>query len=383
MSTAPTPTAGTAAQLNTFFWRRLPVKAGRVSNVFGDLFADGAYLSNWPVMGGVVWPAALLIGFFIGWKHLDYSSGGEITYIYSAFTVVGLVLVSQLGAGIGIAVWLGFVLGDLSWVTSPEGLSTPLLGRLAARALVDVFLAGALIGIPVAARGVVRRLVKPSIRPDAFPVAAVLEAAVAFVLVYLWAMSTAVQMQAAFTWQGMTAMTHGLYNGVRNEAWAFAAAGAYGSAMRSVVEALAAHRPGQAERAAELRRELAAVRKPPSVPGSLIGAAVKAALMSLLFATYFTSWTFAFLIWVALAGVLILREALFNWMGMGATLRAKIPAVVRFPLAFVITLLISKFTVDMFWETRSFMPMILCVMFSIIIYAALLPERAAAKSKGA
>lgn len=384
MSTAPTPTAaGTAAQLNAFFWGRLPVKAGRVSGVLGGLFADGAYLSNWTVLGGVVWPAAMLIGFFLGWRHLGYGGSGEITYLYSAFTVVGLVLVSQLGAAIGIALWLGFVLGDLSWVTSPEGLQTPLAGRLAARLLVDVFLAGVLIGVPVAAKGLARRLVKPPAAPDAFPTAALVQAAVAFVLVYLWAMSTAVQMQAAFTWQGMTAMTHGLYKEVTIEAWAYGAAGAYGSAMRSVAEALAAHRPGHAARAADLRRDLAAVHKPPSVVGSVIGAVLKAALLSLLFATYLTSWTFAFIIWGALAGVLILREALFNWMGLGASLRTRIPAVVRFPLAFFLAFLASKITVDIFWETRSFMPMLLCVMFSIIIYAALLPGRAAAKPKGA
>lgn len=384
MSTAPTSTAaGTAAQLNTFFWGRLPVKAGRVSGVLGALFADGAYLSNWSVMGGVIWPGALLIGFFLGWRHLGYGGAGEITYLYSAFTVVAMVLVSQLGAALGIAVWLGFVLGDLSWVTSPEGLQTPLLGRLAARLLVDVFLAGVLIGVPVAARGLARRLVGQPAAADAFPTAALVQAVAAFVLVYLWAMSTAVQMQPAFTWQGMTAMTHGLYNEVTREAWAYGAAAAYGSALRSVAEALAAHRPGQAARAAELRRALAAARRPRSVVGSLIGAAVKAALLSLLFATYFTSWTFAFVVWSALAGVLVLREVLFNWMGLGASLRGAVPAVVRFPLAFFLAFLASKLTVEMFWDTRSFMPMLLCVMLSIIIYAALLPERAAAKPRGA
>lgn len=389
MSTAQPPAeAETAAELNTFFWRRLPLKAGRISPSLGGLFADGAYLSGWSTMGGLVMPGVFLLGFFLGWAHLGYTSDrNEIVYLYSAATMVGLILVSQLGTAIGLAALLGFAIGDLSWVTSPEGLQTPILGRLGVRLFTDVLLAGGLIGVPLAARGVARRLVKsPPPGQDGFPTRAAVQAALAFALTYLWTMSTSVQMQPAFRWQGMTPMTHGLYNQMAAEAWAYGAAAAFGVITRSAIEAAAEHRPGQVFAMVGLRRELAALRRPPNMLGVGLGAALKAAFLTLLFGTYLEGWSHALMVWGLILAVLAVREAAFGWMGLGATLRAKVPAVVRFPAAFVIAYLISSMTVKLYWDkTGTFTPMLVSVLISIVVYAALLPERtpAPAKTKGA
>jgi hypothetical protein len=93
------------------FWLQFPAAVRRRWLALGMILSDGSYLRAWPVWAvtvplGAAVLAAVLAGLLAG------ISGGPL-YTYSFPVVALLVLVSGLGAGVGIWAFLGFTLVNL------------------------------------------------------------------------------------------------------------------------------------------------------------------------------------------------------------------------------------------------------------------------------
>src|SRR5438093_455036 len=59
----------TVDSLIDLWWRRVPLAVRSVSRILPAIFADGLYLSAWPLIAAIAPPAALLFGFLLGWFH--------------------------------------------------------------------------------------------------------------------------------------------------------------------------------------------------------------------------------------------------------------------------------------------------------------------------
>ncbi len=147
MSSSPREAAALRAltQMNDWFWIRLPTSVARRSVGLSGILLDGFYVSAWPIAGVLILPVVFWLGL-----HLGHTQAESATlYIYSATTMMLLVLVSQLGASIGFALWLGYIAGDLLYSVSRTPWTLSFFGS---RFLAATVLGLLLVTIPLVAR---------------------------------------------------------------------------------------------------------------------------------------------------------------------------------------------------------------------------------------
>lgn len=383
------------AQINDWTWLRLPLRVGRWTALFGTLL-DGMYVSAWPFVGALVLPIVFWLGFRMGWGQ----GASGVLYIYSLAAMVVLVLVSQHSAAIGLALWSGYVVGDLFYST-PATLSAWTLGAFASHALADLVLALLLIVIPAVARALTRsgvtgllaiadaaagrtggvlpeRSARPSgeavmTRDARFALTAGVHALTEFGLVYLWAQAAGLLLQPFYVWQGIAPMTHGLVIVLRGGGWPLAAVAAYVGAVRIGLESAAATKPEMAARRRVLRESLVrgGGRAHPAYalalvpPRALLPTFAMSGLID-------TSWPHAVEVFLAITVVLGMREIGVNYLGMRSRRLSQIPVVVRMLIALVISYALSNLVVRSMTD-QTFVPGLISAVLSILVFAVFLP----------
>lgn len=375
-----TEKAGVLAQLDDFCWIRLRTLGGRLSPALARVLGDGDYLTAWRVIGALALPLALLIGFWFGHYHFAYDPPERPLYLYSLVTLVALVVLSQNGAAVGAATWVGFAAGSLlRFYDHPHDEDLKLLAVLGAWALSLTSLWILLVATPMASRqlgGVLSARLGERWRNTA--TSALLYALLQFFFVYLWCQSTPTLLQPVYLWQDMTPMTHGLVQTMHKSGWAIAMVAAYAGAMRIVFQAFAQRDPQFLARRSRLNEVASAAAPPPGMARTVAGAAAKAAFMTFLMSSFIPSWKMALLTFVVLGLVLEARAILMGQMGLGAPI-AKIPIYVRLPGALLLIAIVSYQTVKHFWDTPNFMPPLWATVISVTVCAVLLPPPSAAK----
>jgi hypothetical protein len=365
------------ARLNGFFWEELPTVVSRNSATWGALLADGFQLSAWPLIGALLPPFAGLLGLLLGWLHWGFDPADQIVFLYSLPAVLAFVVLGLQGVGTGVWLWLGFSLGDMLWTAFARHPTATSEMVLAGRALQDLLLAGGLIGVPAAVAGLSQRLAGREGADEASPLEGLLRAGLGFTLVYLWLLSTAVQLQAVYNFEGIGARTHGLVAGLGHWAWAIALVGACAAAARGMAERAALRLGAYEERLASLRRTLLAAQSAnPARTGAAIVA--KAGLATFALSAFISNWTEGLILAAAIMLILAVRAFGLGAFGLGAQIAKILSLRIRLSAAVAIVCAVSWFLLRRSWASgNSFTPALSAVMISLMVFAVLLPEGAA------
>jgi hypothetical protein len=301
------------------------------------LLADGAYLSAWPTAAGLAPVVALAAGLGLGLWRPGYDPPEQIVFFYSAVTVAALLLVSAHGAGLGVLAWLGFGFGDAIWALGAPGhIANPAL-ILVARAEADAQLGVALVALPLMARGLAKSAALQLGRPDwqAAP-----QAAIAFVMVFLWSQTTPVMLQAVYTWQGLAPRTHGLVQTSHSTGWMFALIAGYAAGVSAAMERAADRVPTYVTVRLALKAALTRAPRRPAALGGAPAILAQAALVVFMAGALVASWTEAIGLYIALAAVLAARRYLFVRLGLVERLAPGASPAVRLAITVVAVYLV-------------------------------------------
>ncbi len=356
-------------RLNRILWQDLPARASRLSPGLGSVLADGRHLSAWPLVGALAQPLALIFGLFLGWRHVGFDPPEQVVFLFSAPVVLACVAIGMQGAGVGLFLWLGYVLGDAVWAWGALHASVKPLGLLLGRLLAATLLAGALIGVPRVAAGLSRPLAGPPGGPDALPLQGLVRAGLAWLLALLWLLAAVVQSQGVYNFHEAGARTHGLMESWTRLGWEVGLLAAGAAVARSLAESAAGRIPGR----------LASPALPVPAPNlirALAAVLFQSALMTLLLATFLASKVQVAIVFAVMLAVLAARALLFGRLGLTAWVTRLASLRIRLPLAFVLVWVISWLMFKHSTEggATGFLPVLQSVILSLAVYAVLVPD---------
>lgn len=359
-------------RLNEIFWREWPGKVATRSAAWGSLLADGAQLSAWPVLGGLAPPLAALLGLVIGLGHLGYAPESQIVFLFSVPALLAFVSLGLQGAGVGAWLWAGFAFGDAAWaaLTLPTTIAPEMM--LAGRALQDLVLATGLIGLPAAVSGLSQRLAVSA--PPGSAIEGLSRGVLAFFLVWLWLLASAVQLQAVYTFAGMTPPTEALVASLTANGWSVALAAAVSAAARGLAEKAAMRMPDHAAWVASLRRDIGQARDG-GLARSAAAIVAKAVLTTFALAAFIANGDEALILFGGIALILAVRTYGLGAFGLGRQIAALAPFRLRLAAAVVVVVAIGGFLLDRNRvAANGFTPALEAVLISLLVYALLLPE---------
>lgn len=370
-------------RLNETAWRRLP---SVVTPRLAPLAADGLHLSAWPVVGALALPVAAAAGLLLGMLHLGYDQPGRFLYLYSFGTMILLVAISQNGAACGVALWLGFVLGDflheLAAPDNPENLVMLVPARLLAAAV----LATPLIGVPVSAHALTQSVLARAPKAgtgDRGPLlrAVGLQALAAAGLVFMWLQVAPVLLQPVYLWQGLGPLTHGLEHAMQTSGWIIALVAGYAASLRAVVE-LAAERPALAARRAAVRRAQAA-RPLGGLRERAIAAGVTAALLTFTSSQLLASWAQALELFVFTAAVVGLSRPVLARIDPGRWLLPALPMAGRFLLGVGLMTVVGAALAASSLGRSGFGAALISIEIGLVVFAMLMTPARESRPVGA
>lgn len=350
-------------------WVSLPALARRPSALGGLILSDGAYLRSWPGPALAVPVAAFLTGAVVGRIH------PEETFTAALWVMGPMVVAAGLGAALGWWTWLGYVLVDFFLFPHLSFGDQELLGRAGLLATY-LLLATLLVVIPVSVRTLVRAST-PRVRALAGmrPVVQIVTSGVFnAALVYFWTQAAPILVRPAYTWAGGLP-TNEAIQPVQATGWFLVFLAAMVGLARPVLQ-LAGERALPAD---------AAALPPPRARHPWwvrsIGAAVaQAALTVLLLSGALETWFDAIVAWVALTAVLAGQRLLGSRLSGYVAIVTRVPLVVRLAVAAALSFLLARTVLDLAFQTAgtSFRPIVVAAVLSLVIYAALLPDRVVA-----
>jgi hypothetical protein len=358
------------AQIADLWWTRLPLGVSRVSRGLAAALADGIYLSAQPAVGALAPPAALVAGFLIGWLH--FSPGETFTY---SLPVMGVMLaVGVISAGLGAWLLAGYVIGD--FFLRPHAVydvtETPVLLLLRARLpllLSYVLLAQLLVTIPLVA-ATIRRGMPARLRRGRAILGYGLGLVVLGALVYLWTQAVPTLIRPVFTWESQPQPIEA-FKPLQELGWVLVFLGVAAMAVRIVVETVA--RRDVAIR--EARVQLAIARAAPV--GGLVLSPVRAAFRAALTALLLAGIVDNPFEGVVLLGVLFVlfwaRDLIQTVLPAWVRLVSRIPVLLRLAAGIALSSAIATQSVNLFWASDTFFPILLSVLLSLGIFAILIP----------
>jgi hypothetical protein len=197
-----------------WWWVTLPRALGRRFLTLSVLAADGHVLVGLGPLAGLLPPAALAGGLWVGATH----PGFDITFTESLTLMVVALTLGTISTQLGGLAVLGFAVGDFfiqntDWATDP-GISSGIKGALANPVLTNLvivrgplliqyaLLFALVIGVPVGARGLSASIAGRLQLPEGvgFVVTTVLVAVTSFVIGRFWAAAAPLVIRPVFTW---------------------------------------------------------------------------------------------------------------------------------------------------------------------------------------
>jgi hypothetical protein len=298
-------------------WRRLPNAAGRLSRTLRAVLRDGDYLLAWPVAAIVTPPAALLLGVLLGALHPGTA------FSSSLFVVLAFAAVAGLGAALGLAALVGYLLADLATAGNSGATASDIILRTDVSRLDSyLVLAGLVVVAPLVAAGL-RQRTGELMRPGAarfgigFTVAAIAQA----VLAYFWGQAAAPLLRPLWTFWGNSPNPQEVAALREDGVW-IAVVTLLAVAVRAALTRLAADRPATPPRPPVRWRVPRPLPWPVSVP-------LRAAAYTLLLVGLVRTTFGAAIVFTMFVGLGVLRYRVVPALGGYARFVERIPLVLR------------------------------------------------------
>jgi len=347
------PVPRIASGLADFYWLRVPRRLARASPTVAAHALDGSYLSRHPMAGALSPPAAAALGLVLGAAHPGP------TYSRSVIVMGLLVATGFVAASLGMAALVGYAVGDLFLHGPIDDVSgvdrlVPLLITYAVMAFVVVLAPTATTAI----RSSVRRAVATKLGDGAgatLIVTTVFGAAVAGLLVYTWTRSAAVLIRPVFTWHGSQPEAPDIRPLQTGRVWALVAAAIAATVARAVAEERlrlrARHDPRHEALAVSvaLRAHVVAADPARRISSRVAAGVATAFVLSGMIAGFVQG----VLVAAFFTAVLLARDALNRSGARAVRLFQKVPAIVRFALAFLVARQVVESILSRAWDSGS------------------------------
>jgi hypothetical protein len=337
--------------------------------LLGIALADGSYLRAWPVIAPAVPLVATLLGFTVGAAHPDD------LYTYSLLLTLVLGVLATFGASLGLWTLIGFVVGDLvlARVGEPSQLSlTPDLEGLRALAALLIsylILAGLLVLIPAAASAArIGMATWLAGRTWGQTVASVTLVVVQVGLAYRWTQSTPFLIRPVWSFFSLTPDVSGI-EPLQQRGWVLALAVGLAAVGRLLLERAAGWSPlrdgwpvdvvspwASPWWLAVLGRSVFVTAMLSGLIGSPVGAAV---------------------VFLAVLGISVVHVRILPSLPRYVRTVRRVPLLIRCLTVVVLAFLLGTLIVEGARErgSDSFVSVIVATLISLVIVAALLPER--------
>ena len=355
----------------------IPRGLDRVSTLLADQFADGVWTASFRLVGAILPPIALVLGFLVPhvWPH--------ILAVYTE-AMIFLILAAAIGfvsGTAGIALVVGYVLADFlggGLLHMNDNKLDRVIGQVGGRLATDLLLGVLTVFLPNLARRMAEEIELP-FGPEAkvarLGARALLFGTAAGILVALWCQAMIALVRPAFTWSHENPTINAVIN-VQRE-WPFiAGAAAIAAVVRLVAEQWTTERPRLASRVVEL---LDARWAPPLRRGEtrlppLIRVAGIAGLTTFLLGGLYESPIEPVVMFAALFALGAWRSDLF-FRAPARYVAAvdRIPSLFRLGLAAMIGYVASQAVMSPLYKNGDFKVVLIGALISLLVLAVFFP----------
>ncbi len=359
--------------MSAWWWRRLPNRVSRISPAVGGLLGDGRHFGAVRQIGWLIAAAALVGGYVVG------RTQSEFTYIGLLPVMIVLVSIGMLGAALGVWALVGYIAGDLlnpvqdaliAVTIDNYDFPTRLAQFYYPHALSYAVLVLLMVINPQAARAV-GASIRLTRGPIAWAASAVVTAATAAFLSYLWGLSAQYLLRPLWTLRdGIQAVPVATLAPLNDHptalAWAAGTAALVGVAMQAGITLT---RPDR------VRSLTPAPRATPPLASVLIGAPIKAALATALMTGVLEHWSRALLFAAGVTVVELLRTVVLPAVPVLPTMLERIPLLLRIAAAMGVAYVVTDRYIRpaMVTYREDFTPLVVAAFVAYAIAAVLFP----------
>ncbi|MGA9815308.1 MAG: hypothetical protein WBQ64_21195 [Terriglobales bacterium] len=362
-----------AERVSYIWWLDGPVAAKEKSSWLSAVLADGAYLVAWPWLAALAPPLSFLIGLGLGAEHPGY------IFSCSLVMVLGMFVIANFSAALGLWMWVGFLLGDFfhpHYIFRGNSFPAHLLYFYIPLVLTNLLLAGLLVITPLTAKMLrIRTAAELKLaffrsRSSTFILHAVIQAMLAGV----WTQTIANLVQPAFSWQGTGAPVECI-RPLQHFGWILALTAGLMGAARIFAEYAATARPKVASRLREFGAAMAATRTRsiPRMPG-WAALVLKAAFSTFMLSGLITRWWETLELMSMFLLLFSLRRLISQHWIWWARMVSRVPLLVRLLLATGVGAALSWRMVSRAYVVdNSFQSIILTVTICLLLVSFLIP----------
>jgi hypothetical protein len=393
------------------WWVTIPAALRRYSVYLSETWADGVYLTAWPMVALVAPLAALLFSLLEGITHWNLlindtvlGSGSAVTFTELLPLMVLIALAGAISANFGLVMVLGYAIGDfliagfrfsypgLEFQPSPNPLQSFVLLRLAQ--LISYILLLLLAVTPtLSAKYLVPRLdtILRTTEPTSTLLRVGMLAVIQGAIVYSWTLAAPLLIRIFWAWTDGQPPLSAAYYLQELGGWVVVAAvvGAAGHgwlaylAQRNQSAVQRIERQASALRAADTH--LAFTRQLPAFVRAILAAAVLTLLISgFIVSASPGSLVEALLMFIFLAFILIARMALLPSLGFWKSWVAlifRLPLLARLAIGAFASYILSQPIIAFYQNqqltftstSESFLPIVISIGLSLLIMTALIP----------
>lgn len=350
----------------------MPAWVARISRLAAVAFADGSYLCRWPKVAAFSPPLLFIFGVVAGWTHF---SSGE-TFTFSLLLMAIMTVIASFGAGLGAWCWLGYVAGDVLlyqiWHTHNDFLLT-----LCAASISYVLLALLLMLVPIGSENIRRRAFS-------FPLATLkdrivrqlasglAQGLIQALLVFVWVHAVPTLIRPAYTWLSRSPTVPAIRPLQENGIVLVVLAAVFG-AVRLMLQFYALRQSSVAGLAWSLQQTLRQVGHAALWP-FWIKPILPSAFSVFLLAGLLDSWLDAFVLFVIFFGLNLARQVVVAKIPAWGAIILKIPWLLRFPVALLVSYGISWAIIGSMWSsTYTFRPVVVSIVLSCIVFVLFFP----------
>ncbi len=392
------------------WWVVVPGRLRQYSVYLSVAWADGIYLTAWPIVAALAPVVLLLFGLLEGATHWSLLINDSITFpgeVAITFTqllpfMVLTAAVSALSANLGLALVLGYALGDFLiagfrlmyaqgfafiGVSTLDPVQSFLYLHLAQ--LISYVLLLLLVVTPtLSSRYLVPRLdwLTKGQEPASTLVRVGALMIIQGAIVYTWTLSAPLLIRIFWAWTNDQPPLSAAYYLQQQGGWVVAAA-VIGVAVRQWLAHQAQRNPAALQR---FERQASAIRAADTRPAfsrrlpSYVRAILAAAVLTALISGFISSLLWGVILFLFLSFILIARTTLLpslvlwkKWVGM----IARIPIVARVAVGALLSFIVSQVIISFFQNqpsanlrtSESFLPVLISVGISLLIMTALVP----------